>query len=66
MAGGVLAYTASHLIASRLYGVDPQDPLTLALSIGLLTAVALLAAYLPARRAANLDPVRALHEGSAA
>ena len=47
--GAGLAYAASRLISSRLYGVAPQDPLTLAFAIGLLLAVALSAAYLPAQ-----------------
>jgi predicted permease len=60
--GGGLAYAASRLIDSRLYGVAPQDPLTLALATGLLLAVALSAAYLPARRASRLDPMAALRQ----
>ena len=40
--GGGLAYAASRLIDSRLYGVAPQDPLTLALATGLLLLVALV------------------------
>ena len=39
--GGGLAYAASRLIDSRLYGVAPQDPLTLLLAVGLLLSVAL-------------------------
>ncbi len=58
--GAGLAYAASRLIQSRLYGVAPQDPLTLALAAGLLLLVALGAAYLPARRASRLDPMAAL------
>jgi ABC-type lipoprotein release transport system permease subunit len=50
------------LIDSRLYGVAPQDPLTLALATGLLLLVALSAAYLPARRASRLDPMAALRQ----
>jgi len=61
--GGGLAYAASRLINSRLYGVAPQDPLTLALAIGLLVAVAIGAAYVPARRASRLDPMAALRQG---
>jgi ABC-type antimicrobial peptide transport system permease subunit len=61
-AGGGLAYAASRLIGSRLYGVAPQDPLTLTLGTGLLVLVALSAAYLPAQRAARLDPVTALRQ----
>jgi predicted permease len=58
--GAALAYAALRLIGSRLYGVAPQDPLTLSLATGLLLVVAFAAAYLPARRAARLDPVTAL------
>ena len=58
--GAGLAYAGSRLIHSRLYGVAPQDPLTLALATGLLVIVALSAAYLPARRASRLDPMMAL------
>lgn len=61
--GGVLAYAGARLIASRLYGVAPQDVLTLTLATGLLLLVALTAAYLPARRASRLDPMAALHRG---
>jgi ABC-type antimicrobial peptide transport system permease subunit len=47
--GAGLAYAASRLLNSRLYGVAPQDPLTLALAAALLLFVAFSAAYLPAR-----------------
>jgi predicted permease len=60
--GGGLAYAASRLIDSRLYGVAPQDPLTLALATLLLLLVALSAAYVPARRASRLDPMVALRQ----
>ena len=60
--GGGLAYAASLLIHSRLYGVAPQDPLTLALATALLLLVALSAAYVPARRASRLDPMAALRQ----
>ena len=61
--GGVLASLTPRLMASRLYGVAPEDPLTLTLATGTLLVVALAAVYLPARRASRLDPMAALHQG---
>jgi putative ABC transport system permease protein len=58
--GGILAYAASRLINSRLYGVTPQDPATLGIATVVLLLVALGAAYVPAHRASKLDPVTAL------
>jgi predicted permease len=55
--GGGLAYAATRLIASRLYGVALQDPLTMVAAIAALLLVALGATYLPARRASRLDPL---------
>jgi hypothetical protein len=63
MIGGGLAYMAAQSIASRLYGIEPQDPLTVASATALLFAVSLMAAFLPARRAAKLDPMTALRQG---
>ena len=63
LVGGGLAYAASRVVDSRLYGVAPQDPITLAVAIGLLLAVALGAAYGPARRASRLDPMVVLRQG---
>jgi predicted permease len=62
-AGGGLADAAARLIDSRLYGVAPEDPLTLIFATGLLVLVAASAAYLPARRASKLDPMAALRQG---
>jgi predicted permease len=50
----------SQIARSQLFGVQPSDPLTLASVLTLMTLVAAFAAYLPARRAARVDPVQAL------
>jgi len=57
------AVAATRLISKLLYGVSPTDPATLILVAMLLAAVALAACYLPARRAARVQPMTALrHE----
>ncbi len=58
--GAGLAFAASRWITSQLYGVAPQDPLTLMLSAAMLVAVAMGATYLPALQASRLDPMAAL------
>jgi ABC-type antimicrobial peptide transport system permease subunit len=56
MGGLVASLAVSRLIGSQLYGVSPSDPLTLTGIIALLVAAALLACWLPARRATKVQP----------
>jgi putative ABC transport system permease protein len=58
--GAAGAYWLSRLLASLLFGVKASDPLTFVVVAVLLTAVAALASYLPARRAARVDPLLAM------
>ncbi|UCC74643.1 MAG: ABC transporter permease [Gemmatimonadota bacterium] len=58
--GLAAAYGLSRLMTSLLFGVSALDPLTYAMVAVCLTAIALLASYLPARRAARVDPMEAL------
>ena len=60
LAGVGLVFALSALMASMLYGVNPRDPLTLAIVPLLLFAAALGAIWIPARRAAALDPLSSL------
>jgi predicted permease len=59
-AGLVLALGAASAIRSYLFRVEPRDSTTLAVACALVVAAALLAAYLPARRAPRVDPIAAL------
>jgi putative ABC transport system permease protein len=58
--GVVAALAASRVIASQLFGVSRTDPLTIAAVVATLIGVALVASAVPARRAAAIDPTRAL------
>ncbi len=55
-----LALAAGKYIRSQLYGIEPYDPGTVGLAVVSLAVIAVIAAYLPARRAARIDPMRAL------
>jgi predicted permease len=54
------ALVGGRLLANQLYGVKSYDPAILALAAAVLTACALLAGFVPAERAASIDPIRAL------
>jgi ABC-type antimicrobial peptide transport system permease subunit len=54
------ALATTRLLTNLLYELKPNDPLTIALAGLLLLTVAALAGYLPARRAARVDPMEAL------
>jgi predicted permease len=58
--GGAAAVPLSNLLNGLLYGVEPADPLTIAMAAVLLFAVAIGAAWVPARRATAVDPMTAL------
>jgi putative ABC transport system permease protein len=58
--GGIGALIATRFMVSLLYEITPSDPLTFVLIAALLTTVAAVASFVPARRAARVDPLRAL------
>jgi ABC-type antimicrobial peptide transport system permease subunit len=62
--GGVLgllgAFIVTRFVASQLFGVSPTDPITFATVAALLMLVSVFACYVPARRAARVDPVTTL------
>jgi predicted lysophospholipase L1 biosynthesis ABC-type transport system permease subunit len=60
MVGVVAAAILSRLVAAMVYGVTPLDPATFSVGVVVLVTVALAATWLPARRAARVDPMVAL------
>ena len=59
-AGLAAALAASRLLESQLYEVTPNDPATIVAAAAVVLLVGLLAAGLPARRAARIEPMQAL------
>ncbi len=59
-AGILASLVLSQLIATQLYGVSPRDPAALVAAVLLISAIAFLACWLPARRASRVDPIVAL------
>jgi len=58
--GLLVAWAVVRVIGTFLYGIKPNDPLTMVVAAVLMVAVAALAAWIPARRAAKIDPMEAL------
>jgi ABC-type antimicrobial peptide transport system permease subunit len=57
-----VALSASRLVKAFLFETQPNDPLTLALAGVILLSAAILAGYVPARRASRIDPLAALRQ----
>jgi len=62
LAGLAAAVALTRVMSSLLFGVSTTDPTTFVAVTGVLVLVALAASYLPARRAASLDPMQLLRE----
>jgi ABC-type antimicrobial peptide transport system permease subunit len=58
--GLALSFAVTRLLRAQLHGVSPVDPATFTVVALLLGAVTLVASYVPARRAAAMDPMRSL------
>jgi ABC-type antimicrobial peptide transport system permease subunit len=60
--GGFGAYWLTYLLDKLLFGVTSRDTLTFGVVAALLTGIAAVASYIPARRAARVDPLRAMRD----
>jgi ABC-type antimicrobial peptide transport system permease subunit len=60
LVGGAASWALARTLSGLLFGVTAGDPVTFLAMLAVLTAVAALAGYLPARRASHIDPIVAL------
>jgi hypothetical protein len=63
IAGTMATIWASRLVRTLLYGIDAQDPATIAGAVAVIAIVGLVAGWLPARRAARIEPAAVLRQG---
>jgi ABC-type antimicrobial peptide transport system permease subunit len=61
--GLVVSFWASRFVGALLYGLQPRDATTMGTAVVVLATVGVIAAWLPARRAARIDPAQVLREG---
>jgi putative ABC transport system permease protein len=62
LVGMAVALAAGRFLEKILYGIQPTDPLTLAIVLVMMLAIAALACWIPARRAIRINPVTALRQ----
>ena len=60
LVGVVVALGLGRVMSSLLFGVSPMDPAAYVAAVGIIVAAAALASYVPARRAARIDPIETL------
>jgi ABC-type antimicrobial peptide transport system permease subunit len=61
--GGALSFWLSKFVSSLLFGLEPTDPVTIGGAMVVLAVVGAVAGWIPARRAAGIDPAEALRDG---
>ncbi len=62
LTGTALAFGSARLFSAVLYGISPRDPITYVVALLLMTAIAVVACWYPARRAIRIDPAQTLRE----